>query len=245
MITVGAYWSIYIVLLAIVEPMGWFGGTYLTKLGIWGNLLLLITPALILLTISIIQNNKNKKYLGVISFSVGRGRVDAFQEIRERANHKIFILGIGMTSIAKYAKQSLAKQAEKVPIDLLMIDPEALEQNPEYAAILEEFLNMKGFTKDVRNSFEVLKEFCEEWNNAKYHPNRIRLRVYKTIPTASMVLIDPEHNKGEAVIEFFIFNSGERRPRFLCKNITPNESMFDVLKDRYDTLWQNSKKIVE
>jgi hypothetical protein len=116
-LTVGLYWGIYLFLLAIVEPLGWFGGDFLTKLGIWGNLILLILPALFVLIITLANKSRFNKFLGIISFSTGIGRDSAFQEIRNRAQNKIFILGIGMTNISKYAKQSLAKQAEKVPID--------------------------------------------------------------------------------------------------------------------------------
>jgi hypothetical protein len=243
---IGTYWAIYLVLLSLVEPWGWFGGNYLLKYGIWGNLLLLTFPVLVLILYFFLVTNRNLKYLGVASFSIGKGRADAFQDIRERAKHNIFIVGIGMSNISNYARQSLAKQALKVPIDILMIDPEILELNPEYAQILEDFFDMKDFTKLARKSFDVLKDFCVDWNSNQYHQNKIRLRVYKALPTASLVIIDTDHDTGEAVIEFFISYSGERRPRFLCKNIRPDEkNMFGVLKDKYYTLWNNSRKIVE
>jgi hypothetical protein len=128
---------------------------------------------------------------------------------------------------------------------ILMIDPEVLENNVDYAKILEKFLNISNFANSVRLSFNTLKKFCEDWNQVSFHSNKIRLRVYSTIPTASMVMIDPDHTEGEAVIEFFVFNSGENRPRFLCKANGSDESMFYVIKSKYLNLWNDSKKIVE
>lgn len=244
-VILGIYWAAYGTVAALIEPLTWFSSSnILTRLGYWGHLLLLVIPTVPLI-IWYIRRLRVEKYLGVTSFSSGAGRDDAFQNIRRKAKSKIFVLGIAMSNIGAYAKNSLAEQAENVDIDLLMIDPDYLDNNPSFAESLESFLNMGNFRQTVRNSFDQLYTFCTEWNANQYNRHKFRLRVYNTIPTSSMVMIDPDTNEGECVVEFFLYDSGEHRPRFNCIKTNGSKGLFNVLHAKYSRLWNKSRIIIQ
>jgi len=243
------YYSVYTVITSFVEPLGWFGkeDSILKPLGVWGNILILLIPAIITIIYFLIVTQKNrelKKYLGIELVSTGSRRDEAFQGIRQRAKNRIIIVGIGMTNLSRYAIKTLMKQAEKVPIDFLMIDPEFLESNPVFAKKLEEFLDIPNFIHSVRISFNILKSFCEEFNANSNNIHKVRLKVYSTIPTMSMVMIDLGEETAEMVIEFFLYQSGEYRPRFLIKQIDSSDNLFNRVASEFNRLWTISRSIV-
>ena len=181
---------------------------------------------------------------GVWRASIGKSRVEAFRELTQKAQKRVIIMGIGMTNLAKYAQQSLEKLAAKVPVYFLMIDPVILESQPDFARKLADFLRMPNFTTDARQAFNILKKFCEKWNAQKKQKHKMRFRVYDTIPTMSMVMIDPKREHGEIELEFFLYQSGEFRPRFTVTKIKHNDSLFALLDEKFEHLWKSSRRIV-
>ena len=248
-VIVSSYFVIYAIIVGFIGPWGWFGGSgnFMSDVGIFGYIILLLLPLIILLILYLIYYRKIKileDYLGLESISTGTGRDNAFQAIRQRAKHRIVIVGIGMTNLSRYARRTLEEQAKRVPIDLLMMDPKFLEENKIFASKLEEFLDIPDFTSSVRTSFETLKKLCEDWNENPGNINRISLKVYDTIPTMSMVMIDPEDENGEIMLEFFLYQSGEYRPRFHMKKINRSNSMFNRIRNEYLHFWTKARRIV-
>jgi transcriptional regulator with XRE-family HTH domain len=181
---------------------------------------------------------------GVCRASIGKSRVEAFRELTLKAQERVVIMGIGMTNLAKYAQQSLEKLAAKVPIYLLMIDPVVLESEPEFAKKLEDFLGFSEFTASAHQAFDTLGKFCKKWNAQKNQKHKMQFRVYNTIPTMSMVMIDPKREHGEIELEFFLYQSGEFRPRFAVKRVKHNDSLFALLDEKFEQLWKRSRRIV-
>lgn len=183
---------------------------------------------------------------GIELFNTGYGRNIDFENVSIEAKHRIMFFGVAMTYMSRYAKKRLADLAQNVNIDILMLDPEFVESNPEYSKSLEEFLDRTGssFSNSVREAFNILKSFGEEWNGNPQNKTKIRLRVWNTIPSVSIVLIDPDNDNSKFAIEFFLYHSGERRPRLICKKSENKESMYKIVVDRYIPLWEKSKIIV-
>lgn len=248
-IALSLYYAIYLVLSSFVEPFTWFGkeGETVQRVGIWGHLALVLLPALFILAYYSWQFRKKvllNKYLGIESVSIGQGRDDAFHELRTQAKHHIIIVGVGMTRIASFDMRSVSEQATRVPISFLMIDPDFLNQNHDFAETLEEFLDYPDFAQNVQTSFNSLKSFCEEWNNDPNHRFKLSLKVYKTVPTACMVLIDPEQVSGQVIIEFFLYQSGARRPRLHVRKIQDPNSLFERINLECQRLWDRSRRVV-
>lgn len=149
-----------------------------------------------------------------------------------------------MTNISKYARRSLSEYAAAVPIDILMIDPDYLDSNPFLAQQLQEFLDIPHFAAAVRTSFDTLKTFAEAWNNDPTHRHRVSLKVYRTIPTMSMVMVDPDTPSGELVVEFFLYQSGEYRPRFHIRTLQTPDGLFHRFKSEYLRLDKAAHEIV-
>jgi hypothetical protein len=246
-IGLATYYAIYGVIAAFVEPFGWFGGGLLERMGVWGHLILILLPAAmggIGYLISQQDRAITQRYLGLCAVSSGKSRVDAFQDLRERAQHHIIIVGIGMVSLIQYDLPSLKRQAERVPIDFLMIDPGFLDEEPSFADLLEKFMDVPDFKHKVRSSYNRLRQFCEEWNKEPSNRFKMSLKVYRTIPTNSMVIIDPEQDTGEVIIEFFLYQSGAYRPRFNIVRTNRGDGLFDRIRTEYLKLWENARRVV-
>lgn len=241
------YYTIYGMLAAFIEPFTWFGSAMPKHLGSVGHVLLLIMPlfgASVVYGWYHLRRKQIETMLGVAEVSSGKQRVDAFQALRSRARQHIIVVGIGMTSIVSYDLRSIAEQARDLPLDFLMIDPEFLEEDAEFSTHLQHFLDIPDFTAKVRSAFDRLKTFCDEWNEEDDHRHKLSLKVYHTIPTNSMVIIDPDDDTGEAIVEFFLYRSGAYRPRFLVKKINDKDSLFNRIVTEYRNLWSSARRVV-
>lgn len=168
------------------------------------------------------------RYSGISKASIGLDRDAEFRKLRDRAKKEIYIIGAGMSKLSRLAQNSLENQLKHVPIHLYMMDPEYLENNQNYAALVETFFGMQGFAKIVRMSYDSLKVFCELHNSNPLSKNKITLSTYTTIPTMSMVLIDPNTRNAELSVEYFTYRCGEERPLFLVKKGAAT-ALFDSL----------------
>ena len=213
-------------LIAFVEPFSWFGSKKLEQIGVIGHIFIITLPLFITVIYYSINYNKYKillKYKGVKNISIGEKRGDSFEALRNRANNKIISVGVGMTNISDYALKSFEKQAKNVDIQFLMINPEMLRECPSYCRDIEDLLGIENVCNPHRKA---------------------TLSTYNTIPTNSVTIIDPDNVNGEMIIEFFLYQSGNHRPRLhICK--TPKEhDLFDVIYEQYTELFKHSKKVI-
>lgn len=244
---VALYYVIYLALIAFVEPLGWFGGFHIQEVGLVGNILIATIPALIAGLIFLyrwVATRKVRKLLGVVEVNIGDRRNDAFQGLRDKATKKIVVTGVGMISLVSYDLPSLRAQALTKDIEFLMLDPELLENNQNFADRVQEFFDIPDFTSKVRASCDRLEEFCLEWNQRPDAAHKMKLRAYSTIPTNSMTVIDPDLPTGEALVEFFLYQSGAKRPRFRVKAVDMQGSLFDRIVAEYRRLWHKSREVV-
>lgn len=190
------------------------------------------------------RENLLAQYSGIEKASIGLNRDEEFRLIRDRAKKEIHIIGAGMSKLSKYASNSLENQLKRVPVHLYMLDPEYLENNPNYAKLLADFFGITNFKECVRISFDALKLFCEKHNATPNCKHRIKLSVYTTLPTMSMVLIDPDISSGEIVVEYFTYKCGEERPLFLIKK-RRHAQMFSSLCTHAKVLFRGAKEVVK
>ena len=181
---------------------------------------------------------------GVCRASTGSSRVEAYRKLSKKANRRLVVMGIGMTNISKYSLESLRQIAVRVPIDLLMLDPKVLQSEPKFTKKLEDFLGFPNFTASALGSYAILRKLCLKWNSQRNQKNKMRFRVYNTIPTLSMVMIDPMEKSGEIELEFFIYQAGEFRPRIAVKKIKHKENLFALLHEKFELLWKRSRRVV-
>lgn len=243
-----SYYAIYIALATFVEPFTWFiSDEYLERISPLAHVVLVSIPIITLIIyyfFYISEKNLLRRFLGVESVSSGKSRTDTFQDLRDKAKSHIIISGPGLTNLVQFDLYSLEKQAEAVSIDFLMIDPDFLEREKELSRQLERFLDVYLFTEQVRASFERLKVFCETWNSDDNHRYKMSLRVFETIPTKSMLMIDPDEDTGEIIIEFLLYQSGAYRPRLQIKKIDHQNSLFELIKNEHLKLWNGARKVV-
>ena len=183
------------------------------------------------------------QHAGVSRVGSGTSRFAAFREFTSRANKRVVIMGIGMTSLTIYARSFLKTLASRVPIDFLTIDPDILESEPKFAKKLEVFLDYPEFAKNARVAFDILCKFCRDWNK-KNKKHKMRFRVYDTIPAMSMVMIDPKNENGEIRLEFFIYTAGEFRLNYTVKKTKHNDEDFALIYEKLNLLWKDSRRII-
>lgn len=74
----------------------------------------------------------------------------------------------------------------------------------KYTSLVQGCLNYQDlqlFVQYVRLAYDTLSQFCNNHNNNPNCKHRISLSTNITIPTMSMVIIDPTSNNGELVVE--------------------------------------------
>lgn len=191
-----------------------------------------------------VRKNLIAQYSGIEKASIGLDRDEEFRLIRDRAKKEIYIIGAGMSKLSRLATNSLKKQLQNVPIHLYMLDPNYLESNNDYAKLLEDFFGIANFKEYVRLSFNTLYQFCIEHNSSLTCKNRISLSTYSTIPTMSMVTIDPKSNSGELVVEYFNYHCGEERPLLVVKK-SRSAQMFDSLYSNAKHLFAASHEVIK
>jgi hypothetical protein len=168
-------------------------------------------------------------------------REDDFENLRNRATSRIRILGVGMTRLGIEELDSLGSQLHNANIDILMLDPKYLESNKEIEDLFSTFFDNKLFSQIVKNSYSNLVNFAEEHNGNENSPNKVRLRVYSHFQTFSMVIIDPELDAGEILVEFYLFQRRNFRPRFRVLNTSKVDKTFEQFSEEYERLWSKSK----
>ena len=185
-----------------------------------------------------------KRYSGIVSASIGLNRDEEFRSIRDRATNEMYIIGAGMSKLSKYALNSIERQLKQADINLYMLDPFFLESNRDYAILLEDFFNISRFAENVRLSYDTLLEFCAKKNSDKANTHRITLSVYKTIPTMSLVIIDPRKKDGEMVVEYFTYKSGEERPLFRIMK-QREKGLFESIYSQALKFTSSTRRVIE
>jgi hypothetical protein len=171
------------------------------------------------------------------------GRTEAYESLRQRARHKISILGIAMTDLTEQVFQSLGKNAENVNIDLLMIDPEYLKSKPDVAEELSKAFNIGFITGKAEDSFGRLKNFCQDWNADHKHIHKFQFKVYQHLPAFGMVMIDDHDSGGEMICENYLYKMSIR-PRFELVCHANNNRLFQVYRLEYNEAWKRARWVV-
>lgn len=170
-------------------------------------------------------------------------RATAYEKLREKARKRIAILGVGMTNLSEHELDSLKSQAERVSIDLLMMDPEYLKTHPEFTCELERLFDIPYFGDRAQKSFDRLNAACQKWNNERNSRYKFRLRVYQHLPTVSMVMIDPDEANSEIIFEMFLYKSAVR-PRFTLVNVKSDNRLFEAFKLEYSKVWDAARVVI-
>jgi len=188
------------------------------------------------------SGEEDNRYLGVQTVSTKR-RADTFQALSNRARNHLMIMGVGMSAVSSTAQERLKTLSQTIAVDFLMLDPDMIVQNSELDQLVNSFFATKFFVETVRLSYQRLELLCEEHNRI-YDTPRMRLRVYRTIPTNSMVLIDLWEPHSEIEVEFHLYRNNETRPRLTVAS-GDELSLYGVFVKSYLALWNSAKVIIE
>ena len=245
---------------SLTEFLGKLGITNLTLIDIILLILILIILFIIVFLIDIIF----KTYFNVdfisyetephVTFSSDASgeRIHDYQKLRANAKQSIFVMGVGMTYFS--ADYSLLEKLleKKISVRLLMMDPNILIQNssdeglPDFnICITEQHFNdyflRRGFSSDIRSSFERLVWFIENRKSLKHKSGRIELRVYPYFIPLNYTIAD-ESYEGEVIYELVIpFSDHRIRLNFNKKD---HSNIFNSIIHDVEKLWDRSHIII-
>jgi hypothetical protein len=184
---------------------------------------------------------------GLVGVSAGHGRREAFEGIRQKAQREVIIVGAAMVNLAAWQLKSLKATAARVPVEVMMMDPDALASEPGRAVLFEQFFDIRDFASRVRASFDQLVSDFTKWNQSG-ETKPVTLRTYSTLPTMSMVMRDSPStlypHDGEAVVEFFLYQCGTDRPRIHVLNDGDSDHLFLRILRECESLRKHSKTVV-
>ena len=229
---------------AIVEPIGWFGGASLLERIGWPALVALYVLPALLIASPILRARRMRRMGGIVAATTGKTREPDYQAIRASAEKSIFIVGISMSKLSKWAKESLREQAVRVPIDILMLDPDFVDANPSFAQVVAEYIGVRDYCALIRSAFDDLRKLCIDHNAVPGQRHRMSLRAYSSMNAVSAVIVDEQHLTAAALFDVFLYHSGERR--LLVHAVTTDEpdDVFNTVQRRLRDLWNASRVVV-
>lgn len=183
-----------------------------------------------------------KRVEDLVNWSVNmETRASAYAALRSTAKNRIRIFGIGMTNLSTHELGSLMEQARKVCIDILMMDPQYLRNEPQFTKELETCFDITDFVEKVERACGKLQEMCRRWNKDPKNPYKFRMSVYSHLPTLSMVIVDPDHD-GTMIGEKFLYKSNGR-PRFTL-DYKKSPEVFSAFHAEYESVWGSARVVV-
>jgi hypothetical protein len=194
-------------------------------------MLFFLIPVIIKLIIpfcKMIRIGKEYRKLGIdyvkfMSFSrKGSGdRTNEYQKLRKKAQHSVFIMGIGLTNVSKET-ESFAEQIKgihKIKYRILMQSPQLLYQKSDkhenFVKLFGEnyfskYFSRTGYESEINASYQRLIEFYKRMNK-EYGKAIIEMKeISKGFFPINMTAIDDENENGEMLFDFCFPLSTER-----------------------------------
>lgn len=181
--------------------------------------------------------------------SESQQRVEQIRTLVHEAKKEVFLLGTTWRHVS--VDPDLLKKAirEGKLIRLLILDPDYLESNPEYAKQVEANLGVDDIYRETKNSLDrfckIMQEVAQEAKNETLAITNFQIRVYSVTPTIGLVVSDPKKEGSRMVLELFLYNcSVYNRPRFWIKPaINQDNVLYDRVLTQAEQLWSNAKPI--
>ncbi len=178
-------------------------------------------------------------------------RIDDFRQLRMRAKHSLYGMGVGMTFLSADATHMHALLRRGLSIRLLMIDPAVIatsrsrraeKDSPSVSMMQDAFdalFSRKGYGSDVRTSLSRLKGLVGVVAALK-NAGPVELRVYPYFLPMNFTAID-EFGNGEILMEFCLPFSDQRlRMLFTQKH---DGQVFKRVMENCETLWTMSTRV--
>ena len=138
----------------------------------------------------------------------------------------------------------LADKLSTARVDILMLNPDYLNASPDVSREFDAFYDRHEFAKHTTESFERLKAFALKHNSKQDVTHRVRIKAFRHFQTFNMVMIDPDGDRGEMVLGFYMFQLRKLRPRIRIRRAADGVKHFDRFRTEYDRLWENADSIV-
>lgn len=166
-----------------------------------------------------------------------------------QARKEFFAVGLSLgTIIEGYRDQLEQKAMEGCSIMLLMMNPTANgeDPNPLIDRMTANLNYQPGeYAKELNRRIDAIKKWklkLEETNPKA--AEKIQLKVYNSVPTMALLMIDANTELGKIVVELYPFKRfATQRPGFELR-YSGRECLYRQFHDSYKQLWDESKALV-
>jgi len=183
---------------------------------------------------------------GTVLLPQSFSRESMYNLLIKNATEEIYFVGIGNTNLTKDGLLSAdailgqRKMREQVKKRFLMLDPRVFDQ-AGFEDIMRHFLGWRNdvdIRAMVEKSLEEMKKYCTS--------NKLQssFRVYSSIPSASLMMIDPQTENCTIALEVFLYQIPKpNRPHLILYPVEKVNSLYSSLKDSILALWNTSRII--
>lgn len=166
-------------------------------------------------------------------------RIQEYKQCLLEAAGDCFISGTSMIHLSDDSKDLIRRKIEDgVTFRLLIMDPAWIKQNSHFLTFLPTSSSRESFHLEIENSIAKLLDIYRSLPSS--HRTRLQIRKYKTffpyIVTGFQLRSD-----GKLVVEITDYLPEAKRPRFTLHATGSDDALFAQVKQKFDSLWDNSE----
>jgi transcriptional regulator with XRE-family HTH domain len=163
-------------------------------------------------------------------------RILDYKECLLEADGDCFISGTSMIHLAEDSSDILKEKLLMGEVFLLILDPDWITSNFSIVTFLEDEEDRKDFHYEIRNSIRKLNQLRKSLPS-ELMP-RLKIKTYSTIFPYIITGFD-NGETGKLVVEITDYIPEKNRPRFTLNKIKGEHTLFEQIKKKFYSLWNN------
>lgn len=200
----------------------------------------LYTYFLYFIGMTVIEKASFSENYGFIKIvDTNKDRVSDYKKCLMEASGTVFITGTSMISLSEDSGDLLIEKATNGKVQLLILDPYWIEVNSQILTFLEYEEDRREFSFEIRNSIRKLNALKRKLPPSM-KPN-MTIKSYKTLfPYIITGYENKKENTGKMVVEITDYMPEKFRPRFTLQKNSHNNNLYNIIKKKFYSLWNNT-----
>ncbi|WP_419706209.1 hypothetical protein [Promicromonospora sp. NFX87] len=145
-----------------------------------------------------------RRLRGIDYVGDGRSRHAEYTTVWRGARHHLLAVGVGITTLSRDERLLRETVRRGVRVDVVMIDPEWLHDNPQIALMLNEAYEHEGFSTRTRASLQRMRNLAARLNE-ETGQELIRIHTYQSWPAFSITIADCRSDRPVGFMEFHLY----------------------------------------
>lgn len=183
------------------------------------------------------SNSSEFNHIGIMKLTdESNDRILDYKNCLIEADGDCFISGTSMIHLAEDSSDVLKEKLEFSEVCLLILDPDWITSNFSILTFLEDEEDKKSFHYEIRNSIRKLKQLRKSLPTELM--SRLKIKTYSTIFPYIITGFD-NGETGKLVVEITDYIPEKNRPRFTLHKIKGEHTLFEQVKMKFYSLWDN------